>query len=410
MNAPVLDRPRLHHPWLIGLGAMLVAFNLRPALTSVGPLLTRLREETGLSATGAAWLTTLPVLCLGLGGALAPPAIRRVGIDRGILVGVVILTVGLALRGLGELVSLFVGTALCGLGIGLAGVLLPALVKRDFAADAGRMTGLYTMMLCIGAATGTGLAVPVADWLGHRWAPALAFWSLPALAAGLAWAPFAKAATGAASSVAVPRPSLLRDPLAWQVTGFMGLQSSLAYIGFGWLPALLQGRSLSALEAGFLAALSTLGQAPGALIAATLAGRRRDQRGWIVGALLVTLIAFLALAFGPRGAMIPVGLVLGLAVGGCFGLGLSLIVLRAPDAATAGSLSAMAQGIGYAFASLGPFGFGLAHEATGSWGLPAALYAGIALAALACGLGAGRDRHVGRHSGHHVGRHSGEAS
>lgn len=398
MSGP--ERWGLRHPLSIGLGAMLVAFNLRPALTSVGPLLTGIREDIGLSAAGAAWLTTLPVLCLGIGSGFGPAAIRRLGIDRGVLAGVIAAAAGLGLRGLGDRLSLFAGTALAGLGIGLAGVLLAALVKRDFSADAGRMTGLYTMALCVGAAAGTGLTVPVERWLGHGWASALAVWSLPALLAVLVWAPFAKAAGPAGPQASVPseEKTLLGDALAWQVTGFTGLQSSLAYVQFGWLPALLQGRGLSALDAGFLAALSTIGQAPGALIVATLAGRRRDQRGWIAGVLPVTLASFLAMAFGPAVTMIPAGIVLGLAIGGCFGLGLALIVLRAADARTAGSLSAMAQGIGYALASLGPLGFGLAHEATGGWGLPAALYAGIAFGALACGLGAGRDRHVRRAS------------
>ena len=61
---PALSRPV--RPILLGLGIMLVAFNMRPALTTVGPLLERIRGETGLTAAGAALLTTLPVLCLGL--------------------------------------------------------------------------------------------------------------------------------------------------------------------------------------------------------------------------------------------------------------------------------------------------------------------------------------------------------
>ncbi|MGT2480162.1 hypothetical protein ACU4GR_17930 [Methylobacterium oryzae CBMB20] len=45
-------------------------------------------------------------------------------------------------------------------------------------------------------------------------------------------------------------------------------------------------------------------------------------------------------------------------------------MLRAADAASAAGLSAMAQGIGYTGACLGPLIFGLAHEVTGGWGRP----------------------------------------
>ncbi len=387
---------RSSHPLLIGVAVMLVAFNLRPALTSIGPLLTGIRAETDLSATGAAVLTTLPVLCLGLGGVISPWAIRRAGIDRSILLGLIGIVFGLALRGIDGLVPLFAGTVLCGLGIGVAGVLLPALVKRDFAGQLGRMTGLYTMSLCLGAAIGTALSVPLREAIGQGYAPALAIWGLPALAGILIWLPFAdRRATGAVPPSQARRSPLWRDPLAWQVTGFMGMQSSLAYIQFGWLPALLQARGLDALDAGYLAGLTTLGQAPGALAIPILAGARPDQRGWIVAVLVATVAAFLTMALGPHALMVPAGLLVGIGIGACFGLGLTVIVLRAHDAASAGSLSAMAQGVGYSIAALGPFGFGLAHEATGGWGLACAIYAGIGLLALVCGLGAGRDRHVG---------------
>lgn len=386
------ERTRRHA--LIAVGLMLAAFNLRPALTSVGPLLNRIAEETGIGAGGASLLTTLPVLCLGLAGALGPAVMARLGIDAGVLASLLVLGSGLALRGEGSVTALFAGSALAAGGIGLAGVLIPALVKRDFPHRAGAMTGFYTMVLCIGAAAGAGLTIPLSRATGLGWAGTLALWAVPAFAAALVLAPFARMRAGAVPAKAVA-PRLRNQALAWQVTGFMGLQSSLAYILFGWLPALLQSRGSSAIDAGYLASIVTLCQAPGALGIATLAARARDQRGWIAGALAATTLAFLIVATGPDWAMIPAGAVLGFALGGCFALGLSLIVLRAGNAATAGALSAMAQGFGYAIASLGPLGFGLAHDASGGWAWPAALFCAIGLAALACGLGAGRARQIG---------------
>ncbi|XYD08324.1 MFS transporter [Methylobacterium sp. NMS12] len=281
--------------FLLGLALMLVAFNLRPALSTVGPLLATIRDGTGLGAGGAAILTTLPVLCLGIACALAAPLIRRIGPDLAVLAGSTILVAGLTLRGLGGLVPLFAGTALAAIGIGIDNVLLPALVKRDFAGNGGLMTGLYTMTLCLGAAAGAGASVPVEHALGGGWPSALAIWSLPALVAAFVWIPFARRT---ASTAAPSAGRLLRNPLAWWVTGFMGLQSSLAYILFGWLPLLLQGRGLTPLNAGLYASLATLVQAPGALLVAMLAARARDQRAWIVVIPGLTAAAFVVLAFG----------------------------------------------------------------------------------------------------------------
>ena len=371
---------------------MLVAFNMRPALTTVGPLLERIRAETGLTATGAALLTTLPVLCIGLACTLGPWVFRRFGADRGVLLAVAIVAVGSGLRGLGGTLSLFLGACLAAFGIGLSGVLLPGLVKRDFPSRTGLLTGLYTMVLCLGAAAGAGLSVPVADTLGG-WPIALAVWAGPALIATLAWAPFARAPTVQADGVR--RGSLWRDRLAWQVTGFMGLQSSLAYIMFGWLPVVLHDRGLSAVEAGFTTSLMSLGQAPAALAIPPLAARVRDQRLFAVGLLLLCAASLLALVNGPLVWALPVGILLGAGLGGLFGLGLTIIVLRARDAAAAGNLAAMSQSVGYTLAALGPLSFGLAHDLTGGWTASTALFCALAFGAFLCSLGAGRDRYVG---------------
>lgn len=384
--------PATLRPALVGVGIMLVAFNLRPALTTVGPILEAIRATTGLSTAGAAILNTLPVLCIGLACALGPVVIRRLGADRGVLLAVAVVALGSGLRGLGGLAPLFVGACLAAMGIGLAGVLLPGLVKRDFPARVGLMTGLYTMVLCLGAAAGAGLSVPLAQSV-DGWSPALGLWGVPALVATLAWLPFARSADPAAPSVR--RPPLWRDTLAWQVTGFMGLQSSLAYIMFGWLPVLLHDRGLSAVDAGFVASLMSLGQAPAALLVPTLAARARDQRPFVAGLLAVAVVALLALAIGPVDLVRPFGMVLGFGIGGLFGLGLTLIVLRARDAAATASLAAMSQSVGYTLAALGPLGFGLAHDLTGRWGASVGLFCAIAFGALLFGLGAGRDRKVG---------------
>ncbi|WP_059287694.1 hypothetical protein [Aquitalea magnusonii] len=67
-QAPVPTTPR----WLLVAGLVLIGINLRPALSSLAPVLGQIKTEIGISATMAGLLTTLPVLCLGLFGPLAP--------------------------------------------------------------------------------------------------------------------------------------------------------------------------------------------------------------------------------------------------------------------------------------------------------------------------------------------------
>src|SRR5699024_2478679 len=133
--------------WLTLAGLLLVALNLRPALTSVAPVLSRIGHDFGLDSVGEGALTTLPVLCLGLAAPLAPRVARRFGSERAVLGVLGILTLAMLVRPYGGIVTLFVGTAIAGAAIGIMGVLLPGLVKRDFPGSIGLMTGLYTVAL-----------------------------------------------------------------------------------------------------------------------------------------------------------------------------------------------------------------------------------------------------------------------
>ena len=385
----------LAHPVWIGLGLMAVAFNLRPALSSVAPLLPQIRVDTGLTATLAGVLTTLPVLCLGVFGPLGPTMARRYGAETGVLVFLLVLAAGLALRGTGSVAALFAGTVLCGVGIGVIGVLVPGIVKRDFPHHPGLMTGLYTMLLCLGGALGAGATVPLQAITGPGWAAPLMLWCIPALAAVAVWLPQVHVrAHRPAATQAVDTRALWRDPLAWAVTGFMGLQSSLAYIIFGWLPVALQDRGLDAVDAGLLASGSVMAQGVTALVVPSLAARARDQRLWVAVVVIPSIVGFVGLLLGPIGLAWPFAIVLGLGGGGNFGIAITLIVLRSRDPQVAAHLSAMSQSVGYCLASLGPFAVGLAHGWTTGWGVATALYVAFGLATLACGVRASRPEFV----------------
>ncbi|WP_423358637.1 CynX/NimT family MFS transporter [Pseudomonas citronellolis] len=381
-------------PWLLLLGLVLVALNLRPALSSLAPLLNTVREHTGLSAAAAGLLTTLPVLCLGLFAPLAPRLARRLGAERAVLAILLLLAAGIVLRSLFPVAGLFLGSLVAGASIGIIGVLLPGIVKRDFPHIAGIMTGVYTMALCLGAALAAGASVPLAGLFGGSWQPALAAWALPAVLAALVWLPQTRQAQHAHRQAFQVR-GLWRDPLAWQVTLYMGLQSSLAYIVFGWLPSILIDRGLSPTAAGLMMSGSVMVQLLSALGAPWLGTRGRDQRLVVFLVLALTLAGLLGLLYAPGGSLWLWAVVLGLGQGGTFSIGLALIVLRSPDAHVASHLSGMAQGVGYTLAALGPFLVGLVHDLSDGWNAVGAIFVAISLGALVAGLGAGRDRLVG---------------
>ncbi|WP_144964394.1 MFS transporter [Pseudomonas sp. DE0010] len=385
--------PVRHKPWLLLLGLVLVALNLRPALSSVAPVLGQVSDGLGLSAAQAGLLTTLPVLCLGLFAPLAPMLARRLGSERVVLGILATLALGIVLRSVLGTTGLFLGSLVAGASIGIIGVLLPGIVKRDFPQHAGTLTGVYTMALCLGAAMAAGATVPLAHALGDNWAPALGFWMLPAVLAMLVWLPQARNGHGV-HKVAYRVRGLWRDPLAWQVTLYMGLQSSLAYIVFGWLPSILIGRGLSPTQAGLVLSGSVIMQLVSSLAAPWLATRGRDQRLAIVVVMLVTLCGLFGCLYAPLSGLWGWAVLLGLGQGGTFALALTLIVLRSRDAHVAANLSSMAQGVGYTLASMGPFAVGLVHDLTGGWNALGWVFAVLGAGAIVFGLGAGRALHV----------------
>ena len=380
---------QIQRPWLLLLGLVLVALNLRPALSSMAPVLGQVSEGLGLNASQAGLLTTLPVLCLGLFAPLAPVLARRFGSERVILGILATLALGIVVRSSLGATGVFLGSLMAGASIGIIGVLLPGIVKRDFPQHAGTLTGVYTMALCLGAAMAAGATVPLAQHFDGSWALGLGFWMLPALLAMLVWLPQARQGHGL-HKVAYRVRGLWRDPLAWQVTLYMGLQSSLAYIVFGWLPSILIGRGLSPTEAGLVLSGSVIVQLVSSLSAPWLATRGKDQRLAIVLVMLITLTGLFGCLYAPLSGLWGWAVVLGLGQGGTFALALTLIVLRSKDAHVAANLSSMAQGVGYTLASMGPFAVGLVHDLTGGWAAMGWIFAVLGVGAVVFGLGAGR--------------------
>ncbi|WP_089686267.1 CynX/NimT family MFS transporter [Billgrantia gudaonensis] len=363
---------------------VLVGLNLRPALSSLAPLLVRIQTTTGLSALAIGALTTLPVLCLGLFAPLAPWLSKRLGAERTLGLALGMLAVGLVLRGLPPNPLLFIGTLLVGASIGVAGTLLPALVKREIPGGADLMTGVYTMALCLGGALGAGLSIPLAEWLGS-WRLGLISWAVLAVAAMIAWQRcMPRRQAPPPSSGGGSMRDLLGQPLAWQVMLLMGTQSSIAYIIFGWLPTLLQLRGYSDAQAGWLMSASVMVQLLSALGAPWLARLSRDQRPALLMVLGCVACGLWLLLLGPENWRWAGVVLLGLGQGGSFSLTLSLIVLRTATSRLAGKLSGLTQGGGYTLAAMGPLAVGLLLQFEAS--LPVLTAVLLAITATAAGL------------------------
>lgn len=379
---------------LLIVGILFIAATLRVTFTGIAPLLDAIRAEYQLTTAQTGLLTTLPLLAFGLVSPLAAGVARRFGIERSLLLAMVIICLGIGLRSLPSTAWLYLGTALIGCGIALGNVLLPGLIKRDFSGHVARMTCAYSITMGAAAAAGSAMVVPLA-LVGFGWRGALLLLMIFPLFALFLWLPQARrqASTPMTGSGAAHNRGIWRSALAWQVTLFLGINSLVYYVIVGWLPAILQSMGYSEAQAGSLHGLLQLATAAPGLAIPLVLHRLKDQRGIAVLVALMCVFSTLGLWLLPGQAVIWT-LIFGFGSGATMILGLTFIGLRASSAHQAAALSGMAQTIGYLLAACGPPLIGKIHDAYGDWHIPLIIVALIAVIMALFGALAGRAREI----------------
>src|SRR5699024_6969438 len=121
-----------------------IAFNLRPAITSVGPLIGTIRDDVGFSNWSVAFLTSLPLIAFAIMSPLTPKLANRFTNEWALFIGLLMLVIGIGLRSISIVFFLFAGTLLIGLGIAICNVLLPGVIKEKFPLKIAVMTSVYT--------------------------------------------------------------------------------------------------------------------------------------------------------------------------------------------------------------------------------------------------------------------------
>ena len=385
--------------WVTLAALLLVALNLRMAITSVSPVLTELRQDLELSRGAAGLLTTLPVVCFGVMAPVAAALGRRLGNERALGWALVALVVGILVRSAGDVAALFAGTVLLGSAIALGNVLVPALVKHDLSEVSGLAMSLYTVCLTGGAAIAAAGTAALAS-AGLAWRPALAAAAVPAVLAVVVFIAWAwrrgRASRDDADPVLVVGQvaTVWRSRTAWQLALFLAAQSMLFYSLLAWLPVLLQDRGVPLGTSGLMLSTYNLLGIAGALAVPRLLRLGRDQRavatvtmaGWIVGIGGLWVLPDWYLLWS---------VLLGVVQGAGITVALTLVVLRARDSQVARELSGMVQTTGYLLAASGPAVVGALRDGSGGWGPSFALMIGIGFLSVLAARGAGRGVVVG---------------
>ena len=400
-------------PVMLIIGILFIAANLRAPLTSVGPLVSLIRDNLHISNTLAGTITSLPLFAFALFSPLIPGMARKFGTEVCFFGSVIILTLGILLRSYAGSFSLFLGTAIIGLAISASNVLMPSLIKKEFPNQVGVMTGLYSVSMSIFAALASGISIPLAVNSGLGWAGALKIWAVLSFISIIIWIPqLRKNSKMAVDNMAadtleevnktnnIDEPtmkevSIWKSSLAWQVTIYMGLQSMIFYCIVTWLPSILIQQGMTSSQAGWMLSIMQLALIPTIFFCSILAGHTSSQHSLVMVGSLCIIIGFLGLLLvhGFKSTILWI-ILLGIGGGFTFSLSMMFFNLRTNNANEAARLSGMAQSIGYLLAAFGPMFFGYLHDANNNWTMPLITLIGVSSVCLLSGLGASRNLSV----------------
>ena len=372
---------------------LLVGMNLRAPVTCIGAISDMLCEQLQLSGAAAGLLTTLPLLSFAVFATVSGRLGSFFGLGRSLCLSMLLVVIGVAVRSLCGTAGLFFGTVLAGLGIGVANVLIPVVIKAYYPERIGTMTGAYTTSMSILAGLASAICVPMAE-SSLGWRGALGVWLIPTLLAFLLWIP--------RRSLRMPQTDsgrsashVLRSRVAWYCTLYMGTQAFVYYGFISWMPSILASRGMDASSAGYLISVYQLMGIPANFIAPLLAGKLRDQRILTGGVSALYLGGILLLLFARSKALLWTSVILcGFCTGCAFALCMALIGIRTRSAGDAAGLSGLLQTVGYAIAAVGPFLLGRIFDAVGSWDLPLICLTVIVALNAVCGQLAGKEGYV----------------
>jgi MFS transporter, CP family, cyanate transporter len=380
-------------------GIVLIAFNLRPAITSLGPLVGMIQEDVGLAHWSAGLLMSLPLVVFAIMSPLVPKIANMLTKEVTLLIGLTSLFIGITIRSIPMSFFLFAGTLLAGLGIAIGNVLLPALVKENFPEKFGLMTSVYSTSMGLIASLASGVSIPLAMDLNLGWQGAQIVWAIPVVAAIFLWVFLRKQSVRDSHVFKKQEDSssnnLWRTPLAWQIAIFMGFQSFLFYVTISWLPEILHSHGISLGTAGWMLSFTQLVGLPASFFIPVLAGRSQSQV-WISFMLgMFAVVGYSGLLLGSSYPILIVSIVLiGLALGGSFPLALTYIGLRARNANQAAALSGMTQSTGYLLAAVGPLVIGYLFDLNHSWTIPIVTLIIVSVVVIIFGMLSGRNRYV----------------
>ncbi|WP_426707653.1 MFS transporter [Corynebacterium auriscanis] len=364
------EHPRTRPSMIVAILAVLaVGLNLRPGITGVAFVLPGITEDFHLGSTAAGLLTTVPILAFVFLSSSAPRWGHKFGVARCIMVSLLVLLLGFALRLIPSVTALYIGMAVVGVAITIGNVLLPTYIKHAYHQQAGTLTAVYTVSLFLGpllAALGT---IPLTNALGS-WRWGLFAWAGLILIAIPLWLPHMRADGKGMRGQGAKHPSsrpLWSNPITWAVTTYFAILSVLFYTISAWLPTILTDRGIPLERGSSMLAIINFTAIPLALLISLRVHNSGSQRWATVTGSALLATGILGMIIAPTSTIVVWAIVFGMGNGVATGVGFSLPLLRSANGPTTATLAALSQTAGYTLSAMGPITAGFLHDQTNDW-------------------------------------------
>ena len=383
------------------IAVLLVAINMRPTITGVGPLLDQMSTDLGQSLPVLGILASLPLIAWGIFSPLVHDVSSKFGQSKTIFWSLVFLALGTIWRSVpGPEINLWLGTILIGACLAVTNVLMPAVIRREFSQRVPFVMSLFSGVLGAAGAIASGIVVPISRITtdGQEWG-----WRYALLATGLLipvalvlWV-WSQKYSREARETPLPRKErssrgIWSDATAWQITAFMGLQATSFYILVTWLATIAMSQGRSEAVAGVDVMVFQFFCVASAFLLPLILTKKMVR--WVPGLLpSFAITGILGLIFAPDLIVLWYSLV-GLSQGASLSMSFTLMAQRSKDNGTAAAVSGMAQSVGYLMAALGPIIFGWIHSIAGGWVLSLSFQVLILLSQATVGFFLGRDRFI----------------
>ena len=363
-----MQRVKGWHMWLAVAAIFFVSLNLRPSITSIGPLLNTITDELGISNTQVSLLTSIPVFCMGLFAPLAVPVLRRLGYKWAINVLVAAIGVSTAARMFsGSYAALILTSFVAGFAIAIISPMINAFIKERFPDKIEPVIGVYSLAMGAGATLSAGFTGIFFERF-DSWQMAVGLWGILSVPALILWT----IASGRQEQKEAEqvREQGGRNPWktkrAWLILLFFGLQTSSFFSLTTWLSPVAQEQGFTLVTAASVLTTMSIVQIIGNIIIPILVNRYPNRIKWLYGLLLIGTIGGGVMLSDADWAIWTGAILFGISLSGLFPIGLMLPLDEAKTNGEASSWSSMVMSGGFMMSAVVPLLIGTVYDLTGT--------------------------------------------